>query len=219
MSNYENAEIDTVNDIEKGHGISEAYARAAERTGTMTTENRKEQYLHFMPISLTDIPLVTWLENAGFFEMPASIKYHGNYTGGLFDHSFAVATALVDLTKRLELKWEREESPYIVGMFHDLCKTKCYCLETEAFVENYLGEKHWKHRDDVLMPDHGALSVILAESIIRLTNEEIACIRWHMGAFEKDLKLWDYYGRAIEQYPNVLYSHTADMIASRICGV
>lgn len=214
MSNHENAEINTVDDIEKGLGDSGLYARAFERTGTMTTENRKEQYLHFMPISLTDIPLVTWLENAGFFEMPASVTYHGNYTGGLFDHSFAVATVLVDLTKRLELKWEREESPYVVGMFHDLCKTKCYGLEN-----GWLGEKRWKHRNDVLMPDHGALSVILAESIIRLTDEEIACIRWHMGAFEKDSKMWDYYGRSIEQYPNVLYSHTADMIASRICGV
>ena len=176
MNNRENAEIDTVNNIEKGLGIPKSYAHAAEMTGTMTTENRKEQYLHFMPSSLTDIPLVTWLENAGFFEMPASVKYHGNYTGGLFDHSFAVATVLVDLTKRLELKWEREESPYVVGMFHDLCKTKRYGLEN-----GWLGKKRWKHRDDVLMPDHGALSVILAESIIRLTDEEIAGIRIQIG--------------------------------------
>ncbi len=26
-------------------------------------------------------------------------------------------------------------------------------------------------------------------------------------------------GAAIEQYPNVLYTHTADMIASRIIGI
>ena len=54
---------------------------------------------------------------------------------------------------------------------------------------------------------------------MKLTDEEIACIRWHMGAFEKDPKMWDYYSRAIEIYPNVLYTHTADMIASRIVGV
>ena len=50
-------------------------------------------------------------------------------------------------------------------------------------------------------------------------HEEIICIRWHMGAFETDTKMWDYYGKAIEKYPNVLYTHTADMIASRIQGV
>lgn len=179
----------------------------------MTTENRKEQYLHFMPSSLTAPLLVSRLENMGFFEMPASIQYHGNHTGGLFDHSFAVASALVDLTKRLELRWQREESPYIVGIFHDLCKVDCYRLNGQP------GEEKWEYRKDRSMPDHGALSAILAERLIPLTDEEIMCIRWHMGAFEKDPGMWDYYGRAIERYPNVLYSHTADMIASRICGV
>lgn len=39
------------------------------------------------------------------------------------------------------------------------------------------------------------------------------------GAFETDPKMWKYYGRAIEEYPNVLYTHTADMFASRIAKV
>ena len=54
---------------------------------------------------------------------------------------------------------------------------------------------------------------------LRLTDEEIACIRWHMGAYERDTKMWEYYGRAIEKYPNVLFTHTADMIASKIIGI
>lgn len=45
-----------------------------------------------------------------------------------------------------------------------------------------------------------------------------ASTKYH-GAYETDPKLWEYYGRAIEKYPNVLYTHTADMIASRIIGV
>ena len=53
----------------------------------------------------------------------------------------------------------------------------------------------------------------------RLTDEEIACIRWHMGAYEIDTKMWQYYDSAIRKYPNVLYTHTADMIASKIDGV
>ena len=52
-----------------------------------------------------------------------------------------------------------------------------------------------------------------------MTDEEIACIRWHMGAYEKDTRLWNYYGNAIAEYPNVLYTHTADMIASKIVGI
>ena len=44
------------------------------------------------------------------------------------------------------------------------------------------------------------------------------CIRWHMGAYD-DEKNWNILGRAIEEYPNVLYTHTADMIASRVKGI
>jgi 23S rRNA maturation-related 3'-5' exoribonuclease YhaM len=66
------------------------------------------------------------LLDKGFFVAPASTKYHGNYEGGLFDHSCAVMKTLVDLTEKNGLKWENPGSPYIVGMFHDLCKIDQY---------------------------------------------------------------------------------------------
>ena len=44
------------------------------------------------------------------------------------------------------------------------------------------------------------------------------CIRWHMG-FADDKENWNYYGAAIEKYQNVLWTHTADMVASRVLGV
>ena len=62
----------------------------------------------------------------GFFTAPASTKYHGNYEGGLFDHSFTVTSSLLSLTKRMGMNWKRKASPYIVGMLHDLCKCDSY---------------------------------------------------------------------------------------------
>lgn len=53
---------------------------------------------------------------------------------------------------------------------------------------------------------------------IQLTDEELYCIRWHMGAFD-DTENWKYYSGAIEKYPNVLYTHTADMVAAKILKV
>lgn len=174
----------------------------------MNTENLK-RYKSIMPITTRLDPEV--LEDLGFFEAPASTKYHGAYEGGLFEHSFAVTDYLVDLTKRLELTWDREESPYIVGMYHDLCKCESYVFDIET--------DKYTYNPDIIIPGHGEKSVIMLSRYMKLTDEEIACIRWHMGAFEKDPKMWDYYGRAIETFPNVLYTHTADMIASRIVGV
>lgn len=175
----------------------------------MTKEQRINAYFDFMPTH--DGAFIPKLNALGFFTAPASTKYHGAYEGGLFDHSLETAKALVDLTKKLGLKWQRDESPYIVGMFHDICKCDNY-IYNEYTLE-------WEYRPDIIIPGHGDKSVIMLQRFIDLTNEEIACIRWHMGAYEKDPKMWDYYGKAIEKYPNVLYTHTADMIASKIKGV
>lgn len=175
----------------------------------MNKDDRIKEYNYFIKFGYP-IDIAT-LDNLGFFTAPASTKYHGAYEGGLFDHSLAMAKALVNLTEKLELKWEKPDSPYIVGMFHDFCKCDNYVkdFETDKYIYN----------PDIIIPGHGDKSVIMLSQYIDLTDEEIACIRWHMGAYEKDPKMWDYYGKAIEKYPNVLFTHTADMIASKIYGI
>ena len=70
--------------------------------------------------------LTEFLMNEGFFDAPASTKYHGVYSGGLFDHSAMVYVELKKLTEKLGLKWKRPESVFIIGMFHDLCKYDQY---------------------------------------------------------------------------------------------
>lgn len=154
-------------------------------------------------------PIKESLDGLGFFTKPASIGYHGSYPGGLYDHSYAVTMALVELTEKLSLGWERPCSPYVVGMLHDLCKTDNYKYDHETDT--------WVRNDDALMPGHGDKSIVMVQQLIALTKEEIMCIRWHMGAFD-DKSNWNYYSRAINEYPNVLYTHTADMIASQIQG-
>jgi HD superfamily phosphohydrolase YqeK len=174
----------------------------------MTKNDRIMQYKNLM--GDIGIPVVK-LDDIGFFDAPASVKYHGAYTGGLFDHSFLTTKALVELTEKLNLEWERPESPYIVGMYHDMCKCDNYRYDSESY--------KWMYNQDVIIPDHGAKSVITLQKFIALTDEEVACIRWHMGAYETDVKMWNYYGKAIEKYHNVLFTHTADMISSKIYGV
>ena len=171
-------------------------------------EERIKEYIEYM--GDCDTFGYVNLDELGFFTAPASIMHHGNYEGGLFDHSLQVAKELVNLTEKLGLTWSRPESPYIVGMFHDLCKCDTYIYDDEM--------ECFSFNPDVIIPGHGEKSIMLYQKIDYLTDEEIACIRWHMGAFD-DEKMWDYYDRAIKKYPNVLYTHTADMIASKIVGV
>ena len=146
-----------------------------------------------------------WLIVNGFKTAPASTKYHGNFEGGLYKHSCNVTGELLHLTDRLNLEWQREESPWIVGMFHDLCKIDAY---TEIENGSYM------HNDNVLLKGHGDKSVMLLSQFMTLTEEEILCIRYHMGAYETDN--WQQFDMAIKKYPNVLWTHTADMLASKL---
>lgn len=70
--------------------------------------------------------VVEILEPMGYFEIPASMTYHGAWPGGLFEHSWAVTKQLVCMTDKLGLKWQMRRSPVLVGMLHDLCKTEEY---------------------------------------------------------------------------------------------
>lgn len=159
-----------------------------------------------MPFEFIPIPK---LRDIGFFTAPASTKRHGAYEGGLFDHSLEVAKFLVEMTTRLGLKWEKTYSPYIVGMFHDFCKCEFYHKEADGY----------RYNDLLVIPGHGDRSVIMLTKYMDLTDEEVACIRWHMGAYETDTRLWNHYGYAIGKYPNILFTHTADMYASKVVGI
>lgn len=92
--------------------------------------------------------------------------------------------------------------------FKDEENRKC-----DSYIHNPDGT--YSYNPNILLPGHGDKSVILAQKIVDLTDEEMACIRWHMGAFD-DKENWDKYGKSIEKYPNVLWTHTADMMAARI---
>lgn len=164
-----------------------------------------------------------WLIENGFFKKPAAIKHHGNYTGGLFDHSCEVMSALVEMTKRFDIHWQNERSPYIVGMFHDLCKVDDYIDENATDVvmmgtgSPISREPKWGYNRDSILKGHGDKSVMLLSQFMSLTEEEIFCISFHMGAYETER--WNQYDAAIRKYETVLWTHTADMYASKVVGV
>lgn len=152
---------------------------------------------------------VEYLKSSGYFSLPASVGHHNNITGGLVNHSMAVAETLLTLTTRNHLRWSRPGSPVIVGLFHDLCKM-------EAYEPDYSNSSFcYTDKRNHLYTGHGEKSVLMLAPWIPLTAEEIACIRWHMGAFDEK-ENWSHYTAAVRKYPNVLWTHQADMIAAHI---
>lgn len=153
-----------------------------------------------------------WLLDNGFLTAPASTRFHGAYEGGLADHSLQVTRRLVKLTKQNCLKWCRPESPYIIGMLHDLCKIDQYKKLKEPD-----GDKRYEYVETDVK-GHGDKSVIYAQNIMDLTMEENMCIAYHMGAFT-DKDKWAEYTAAVKACPNVLWTHMADMLASQVDGI
>ena len=148
--------------------------------------------------------LIAGLHTTTFFDDPASTKYHGSYKGGLCEHSHHVRQNLLLLTEKLGLEWGDPESPDIIGMAHDTCKIGAYLPDGNGgYMWNF---KHPK--------GHGDLSIVVARKWIELIEEEV-CILWHMGAFDSRAN-WPLYCEAIQRFPNVLYTHTADMMATHI---
>lgn len=189
-------------------------------------KTRMNKFLDAMKIDgrpLVSVDMLDWLVQEGFFVKPAAIKHHGNYTDGLFDHSFEVMEDLVEMTQKFGIPWSRPESPYIVGMFHDVCKLDDY-RDSNASDVVVMGSGSpvsknpvWTYNEDKILTGHGDKSVMMLSQFINLTEEEMLCVRFHMGAYVTSD--WDAFDKAIRKYQSVLWTHTADMYASKVQDV
>lgn len=181
----------------------------------------RQEYLYDNYTKILGIPVLDKLVQQGFLTAPASTKYHGSYEGGLFDHSANVAHVLQLLTENNNLVWQTdpkcesiggESSPLLIGMMHDLCKIDLYKKNIEC--------SRFDYNNDPIIKGHGTKSVMYLYrlGLYHLTEEEVACIVYHMGAYTPQEE-WESLRNAIRKFPNVLWTHTADMIASQIMEV
>lgn len=138
--------------------------------------------------------VILQLEELGFFQAPASSKFHLNHEGGLLEHSLNVCKiGLMLRDQMLLLKPELEESlnkesVIIASLLHDLCKADIYqkCVRKR---KNRLGQ--WVDYETYELDysdfplGHGEKSVIvLLRMGLDLSDDEIMAIRWHMSAWD-----------------------------------
>ena len=149
------------------------------------------------------------LKAIGYYDAPASKGHHLAVKGGLVRHSLNVTRRLVDLTDTMDVDWSRDESPYIVGMLHDLVKCQCYRLTLDGETYRYVQPK-W--------PGHGVASVMIAttELGIQLNPDEAAAIIYHMGAFGLVGRALEEFDAALKVFAGpIIATHTADWSAAR----
>ena len=133
--------------------------------------------------------LVDWLETTDFYRAPASSMFHGNYAGGLIDHSIHVYEELKKLCDFYCPGHYSEESIAIVALFHDLCKVNFYTESTRNVKDERTGQWHkvpfYKKQELNPIGGHGSKSMFLVMYHMGLTDFEAAAINCHMGPWDK----------------------------------
>lgn len=157
--------------------------------------------------------LIEFIQKTDFFKAPASTRFHGDYEGGLVEHSLKVYEILKHKVEtNIEPIKVSDESLIIIALLHDLCKANFYKVDYRN-AKNALGvwEKvPYYTIDDTIPYGHGEKSVMMITEYMKLTPEEKYCIRWHMG-FTEPKEQYTTIGVAYKKYPLALLVHEADL--------
>ena len=174
--------------------------------------------------------LLAYLEQSDFYTAPSSKGYHLNEDGGLCQHSINVFRTLMTLYDHIvqpaivggKSAFTDEistESLAISALFHDLCKVNIY-HKAERWKKDEQGR--WVSYPGYEIKDnfpfgHGEKSCIILGWFMKLRQDELLAIRWHMGMFEvtevgSSTRIA--YREAMGRSPLVSMLQTADMLAS-----
>ncbi|WP_373899302.1 HD domain-containing protein [Haloimpatiens sp. FM7315] len=164
--------------------------------------------------------VIKYLEESDFFIAPASTRFHGNYEGGLGEHSLNVYELFKEKNERYDFGLS-EDTVKIVSLLHDICKVNFYTVYDKNVNIAGAGEKpKWIKQPaygvkDDLPIGHGEKSVIRLLQFMSLTKDEILMIRWHMGGYEPKENL-NNISAAWNMCKAATALHTADLESSYI---
>lgn len=156
---------------------------------------------------------IKWLDGTDFFTAPASTRFHSNYEGGLCQHSLNVYEIFKKKCQDNNVEMQ-EDNIIISALLHDICKANFY-VETTRNVKK---DGKWIQVPYYTVEDknplgHGEKSCLILQTFIKLTKEELYCIRWHMGGYEPKENL-NTVSAAWNMCKPAVLLHTADLEAS-----
>ena len=157
--------------------------------------------------------VIQFIEKTDFYKAPASTRFHGNYEGGLLEHSMKVYEILKHKVEKAIVDLNvSDDTVIIIALLHDICKVNYYKVDYRN-AKNERGE--WEKVpyytvDDTIPYGHGEKSVMMLTEYMKLTSEEKYAIRWHMG-FTEPKEVYNTLGQAFKKYPVALMLHEADL--------
>lgn len=157
-----------------------------------------------------------WLHTTDFFDAPASSIYHESYNGGLLDHTLKVAFNAAEMVSLSKFQCVPMHSAVLIALMHDWCKISNY----ESYMKNvkdangkWTQEEAYRRVGEPIPLGHGVLSLFYASRCFRLSVEETAALRWHMGAWRVCKDELNELQSANESYPIVHLIQFADQLS------
>jgi len=160
----------------------------------------------------------------GYFLAPASARHHLNCVGGLAAHSLNVYEAAMVIYKNMTRldRFERpvmsEDSVTLVSLLHDVCKISLYKPRYQEDMNNW--ERPYILDFGEFPLGHGEKSVVMLMQFgLKLTNDEIMAIRWHMGAWDLPFQSYNQlgnYNKAKQICPLLTVLQCADELATSL---
>lgn len=171
--------------------------------------------------------VLSGLEGLGFFDAPASTRFHLSEKGGLCQHSLnvydeAMLVKVLQCRLRPDLEQKLDDvSVTVAALLHDVCKAEVYKSEIKHRKVNGKWEDYEGYVPDYssFPLGHGEKSVIrLLRWGLELTDDEMIAIRWHMHAWSLSDSPEDgaNFNKASEQCPLLAVLIAADGLAARI---
>ena len=128
--------------------------------------------------------MIEELIKKGFFEAPASTRFHGSYYGGLAKHSLRVHELVIEFVDKFrpdqkigygQMPMKIDPNNLIIAcLLHDVCKCGAY-VRTKA-------DDGWTNNRDK-DKGHAKLSIKRIKAFIELEKVEEMMIRYHMGIY------------------------------------
>lgn len=156
--------------------------------------------------------LLKWLDKTGFYDTPASTRFHLASEGGLLEHSLNVYRIAWDINYSLGSPIS-DDSLLVCSLFHDLGKHEAF--NKKYYSENRLksgklGVTPYKKNKDLISVPHEILSLQILGQFIELSENEYFAILHHNGMYG-DLK----YQLSGNETQLQMILHFADLYCSR----
>lgn len=162
--------------------------------------------------------LIEYIKKTDFFKAPASTRFHGNYEGGLLEHSLNVYNLLKEKLSQkpyVDIVKASSDTIILATLLHDLCKANYYTVDyrNKKNADGIWVKEPYYAVNDTIPYGHGEKSVMMISKFIELSMEEMYAIRWHMG-FTEPKELYSTISVVYEKYPLALALHEADLEAT-----